>query len=98
MNFKNTDVKQFVQEPVPGTPDAMIEAGRMMQTPMNQLPPLAMDYLKDLAGRIGICGEVYVTAYAAYCQAVLKMPCSDPLYVIPPSEQVWWDKHINDYV
>jgi hypothetical protein len=70
--------------------DAMSEVAKMMATPMNQLPAIANDYLKDLSKMVGFCGEVCVTAYAAYCQAVLKMPCENPLYKIEDDAKEWF--------
>ena len=71
--------------------DAMIKVSEMMATPMNQLPALAIDYLRDFSKKVGFCGEVCVTAYAAYCQAVLKMPCADEGYKIDVDAKRWFE-------
>ena len=69
---------------------AVTEAGKMMIMPMNQLPPIALEYLQDLSKRVGFCGEVCLTAYAAYNQMVLGMPCDDSLYQLPQEEKDWF--------
>lgn len=69
---------------------ALTEAMRMMTVPMNQLPPIALEYAKDLCRRGGGCMETFITAYAAYNQVVLGMPCSDDLYIVPDDEREWF--------
>lgn len=73
------------------TDDAVEKAGEMMMLPMNQLPELAIDFLEFLSARVGFCGEVCLTAYAAYNQMVLNMKCDDELYKITdPIYIKWW--------
>ena len=70
--------------------EALDEAIKMMALPMNQLPKPAYEYLQYLSKRVGFCGEVCLSAYAYYNQAVLKMPCEDTLYKIPETELQWF--------
>lgn len=69
---------------------AVDEAVKMMGMPMNQLPEAAIEYLRHISIETGFCGEVCISAYAAYNQAVLGMPCEDELYKIPPVELRWF--------
>jgi len=71
--------------------DAMDEVSVMMGIPMNQLPEPAIEYCRALSAEIGFCGEVCVTAYAAYCQAVLKLPCNDHSYIISDKARKWFE-------
>ncbi len=71
--------------------DAVVEAGIMLRTPMNELPELAMGYLKFLSNKIGMCLEVCLTAYAVYNQMVLDMDCNDELYFMTDPDSIkWW--------
>lgn len=64
--------------------DCMEVAGKMfMGTPMNQLPKEALEFAKFMCSKVGMCGEVLLTAYAYYCQMVLGLKCKDDLYQIP---------------
>ena len=76
--------------------DAMDVVGTMMSTPMNQLPPIAIEYVKHMSSLYGFCGEVCVTAYAAYVQAILGLPCKDPSYKLSEKDRQWFiDKGYN---
>ena len=72
----------------------------MMSTSMNKLPLAAIDYLKYLSSTQGFCGEICVTAYAYYCQAILGMKCSDPSYKITKEAKQWFEenKDLNKYM
>jgi len=71
--------------------DAVEEAGEMLRTPMNELPELALEYLKYLSNKVGMCMEVCLTAYAVYNQMVLKMKCNDDLYIMTDQDSIdWW--------
>lgn len=70
--------------------DAMEVVGTMMSTPMKDINPIAMEYLKYLSSKMGFCGEVCVTAYAAYCQAILGLPCKDPSYKLSVKDKQWF--------
>lgn len=69
--------------------DAVVEASKMLRTPMNELPELATEYLKFLSNKVGLCFEVCLTAYAVYNQMVLD--CDDDLYIMTDAESIkWW--------
>jgi len=72
--------------------NAVERAYELMILPMNQAPPLAQAYLKDLASRVGLCGEVCMTAYATYAQLTEKLPCTDELYIPSPTEIEFYNK------
>lgn len=83
-------VKKPTSEP---TKPAVEEAQKMMSVPMNQLPTLAIEFLNHLSKRVGFCGEVCLSAYAAYNQFVLKMVCEDTLYKVTDSDSIkWWNE------
>jgi hypothetical protein len=65
----------------------------MMSTPMRQLPKPAIDYLKHLSSMMGFCGEVCVTAYYHYLQAIDGMECKDDGYKLSGEDKIWWDKY-----
>jgi hypothetical protein len=72
--------------------DAVEEAGKMMKIKMCDLPQLAIEFLKFLSHKYGFCGEICITAYAAYNQMVLKMKCDDDLYKVTQPESIeWWN-------
>lgn len=64
----------------------------MAMMPMGKLPPLALAYAKDLCSRVGMCGEVLISAWTTYAQLEEKLPCTDDLYITPPEEVVRFDK------
>ena len=82
-NFKLQEEKEIKKT-------CMDEVGIMMGTPMNKLPKPAQEYLRHFSNKVGFCGEVCVTAYAAYCQAVLGLPCDDEGYKISPDALQWF--------
>ena len=65
-------------------------AGKLMMTPQNQLPPLALEYAHHLCQQYGLCGEVFVTAFAHYAQAVRHEACKDSLYKIDAQGRQWF--------
>jgi len=71
---------------------AVEEAIKMLSLPMKDLPELAMEFLKYLSSKVGMCIEVCISAYAGYNQMVLKMECEDDLYKITDSDLLkWWE-------
>lgn len=64
----------------------------LMSLPMNQLPPLALSYLKDLCFRVGMCGEVCLTAYITYAQLSEGLVCTDTLYLPDETEKLRYKK------
>jgi hypothetical protein len=73
--------------------DAVVRAMAMMQIPMVELPKLARDYVRHLSSKLGLCGEVYLTAYAHYAQCVDGLPCVDIAYFAGPDAQDWFASH-----
>jgi hypothetical protein len=76
------------QAPVPM--DAVARASQLMSAPPRERPVLALEYARHLASSLGLCGEIVVTAFAAYAQAVEGLPCADSLYQIGDSEREWF--------
>ena len=73
--------------------DALSKAMEMMTLPTNQLPQLCRDYLKHLSDQVGFSGEVCLTAYAHYCQAIENIRCSDISYRIDKAGTEWFAKN-----
>lgn len=54
------------------------------------MPPLALRYAKHLCSQVGMCGETFLTAYAAYAQIVEGLPVTDSLYVASLEARNWF--------
>jgi hypothetical protein len=65
-------------------------AAEMMHIKLKDLPPLAFEFARKLCMETGMCGEVYLTAYACYAQCVEGLECKDDLYRAPPSAIAWF--------
>ena len=65
----------------------------MMNVPMKNLPPLALEYAKFLCKQYGGSSEVLLTAYCHYANYVLGLPCEDEAYAIDPQGKEWFDKN-----
>lgn len=70
--------------------DAVKRGMEMLYIPQNQLPPLAYDYARTLCNRLGMCGEVYLTAFAAYAQCVEGLECDDDGYKATDEAREWF--------
>jgi len=68
--------------------DAVTRAQEMMGMPMGNLPVRAWLYSKFLSLKYGFCGEVLMTAYAAYAQKIEGLSCDDSLYKVDEGD---WD-------
>jgi len=68
----------------------------MMEIPMNQLPELAVDFLRKTSKEVGYCGEVCLTCFAAYAQCVENLPCEDDLYKASKEDRAWFKEQVND--
>ena len=68
---------------------ALSKASAMMNVPIGQLPYAAVMYSKFLSKKYGFCGEVLITAYAAYAQKMEAYECAEAEYKV--SEQDWDD-------
>ena len=72
--------------------DAVRRGMELLVTPMNQVPPLAIEFARNLARESGgMCGEVFVTAYSVYAQCVEGCECNDQLYMARPQDREWFD-------
>ena len=58
---------------------------------MSQLPPMAYDYMRHLARQIGACGEVMLTAYAAYAELVEGCEPADAEYAANADAIAWFN-------
>lgn len=67
----------------------------MMAIPMKDLPPIALDFAKYLCNKVGMCGEVLLTAWTVYAQCVEKLPCTDTLYKASPEDIKWFAQRLN---
>ena len=82
-------MRELRPEQAPVLPkDALDRAMEMMQIPMGKIPEPALKYAAKLCGQLGMCMEVLITAYAAYAQAVEKLPCEDDAYYLHPVTEV----------
>ncbi len=62
--------------------NASNRADKLMLTPMKDVPAPAIAYAKHLGNKYGICGEVYMTAFAHYAECFEGAEKSnDSLYV-----------------
>ena len=84
--------EEKVLEEVSEDNDCMKMVQSMMTQPMNTIPPKANEYLTYLSKIYGFCGEMMITAYAHYYQAVHDKTCSDPEYKIN-EEGINWFKN-----
>jgi len=69
---------------------AVEKAMKMMKIQIGDIPKPAFEYLDYLQRRVGFCGEVCLTAYAHYNQAVLNMACNDNLYKLSKEGKKWF--------
>lgn len=74
---------------------AMDRASQMMRTKMCDLPEAAIEFAKHLSKEYGFCGEIMLTAFAAYAQCVEKLPCKDRLYKAREEDYVWFKKFMK---
>ena len=62
----------------------------MMGIKMNELPNLAYKFFQHLSSEVGVCGEVYLTAWIVYAQEVEGLECTDSLYKSRPIDKEWF--------
>lgn len=70
--------------------DAVKRGMEMLFIPQNKLPPLAYEYARHLCNKLGMCGEVYLTAFAAYAQCVEGLGCDDDGYEASDEAVEWF--------
>lgn len=75
--------------------DAVSRGVELAMIPMKDLPPLAMEFLRHLAKKVGMCGEVCITAFAVYAQCVEGLPCGDSLYTARPEDREWFAERVK---
>jgi hypothetical protein len=73
-----------------GVKDAVERGIQLATTPMKDVPLLAREFLWHLAKKVGMCGEVCITAFAVYAQCVEGLPCDDDLYLARPEDIEWF--------
>lgn len=71
---------------------AVERAAELLNIPIKDLPPLAVQFRNRLCSEMGLCLEVCLTAFAAYAQCVEGLPCDDEAYKARPQD-VHWFKH-----
>jgi hypothetical protein len=78
--------------------DALGRAMELMTTPIRDLPRLAVEYRNELGRRYGLCGEVCITAFAAYAQCVEGYPVSaDAAYRAGSIEEAWFAERLTTF-
>jgi hypothetical protein len=70
--------------------DCMKLVQSMMTQPMNTIPLKANEYLTYLSKIYGFCGEMMITAYAHYLQAVHGKTCKTNDYKITEEGKKWF--------
>lgn len=70
--------------------DTMSVVSKMMSSKMGEVSPIAIEYIKFMSSKYGFCGEIMVTAFAHYCQAVLGLPCENEGYKITEEGIEWF--------
>ncbi len=63
---------------------------QLMRVPMNQLPPVALNYARHLCQKYGACCEVYLTAYVQYANVVEGLEIEDDGYKPVMPEDIQW--------
>ena len=80
------------------TRDTMDEVSVMMKLKQSETDPLALAYVNYLSSKYGFCGEIMVTGFAHYCQAILNLPCKDESYKINNDGIEWFKNNKNNIV
>jgi hypothetical protein len=75
--------------------DAMKRASDLFLTKMKDLPNLAYKYMSYMSSEYGGCGEVWITAFAHYAQAIEGLSCSDKAYEIDEKSKQWFRDNIT---
>ena len=68
----------------------------MMYIPLGEIPSIAMKFYKHLESTMGMCGEVYLTAWTVYAQCVEGLECTDDLYKARPQDIEWFKMNKGD--
>ena len=67
----------------------------MMSIPFKDLPPLAVDFAHHLCKKVGMCGEVLLTAWTVYAQCVEGLECMDDLYRVREPDAEWFRERLT---
>jgi hypothetical protein len=70
----------------------------MLHMPMKDLPPLALAFAKHLCSEVGMCIEVFLTAYTVYAQVVEGLECTDDLYRARADHETWLRQRVAEVV
>lgn len=74
-------------------PMTALERGiELMGKKSKELPPLAHQFAQHLCDKMGLCGEVVLTALTVYAECVEKLEAADPDYAAT-AEHVQWFKN-----
>lgn len=60
---------------MPAAKDALDRARELLRTKQGELPPGCIAGARYLGNQMGVCLEVYLTAFAWYAQYAEKLPC-----------------------
>jgi hypothetical protein len=74
----------------PTSKSALQRAQELMGVPQRELPPVALGYLYHQNNKYGACGEVTLTAFAHYAQAVEGLKTSNVMYKIDLEALNWF--------
>lgn len=69
----------------------------LTRVPVGDLPPEAIIYAGYLCMKVGMCGEVMLSAYVVYAQIVEGLACDDALYAVTPFIRAEWKRAQRDY-
>jgi hypothetical protein len=70
---------------------AQERAAKMMKTPSNELPKIALDYLNDRYKFL--CGDVCITAFSHYAQIIEGLYCDDDSYKADNKAREWFKRN-----
>lgn len=70
--------------------DALERGMEMLAVKIKDVPPIAREFADYLCNEVGMCIEVFLTAYTAYAQCVEGLPCSHDLYVVSAGHREWF--------
>ena len=72
--------------------DALSRAEELFNTPMQDVPKLAAEYMRAMCRLYCACGEVMLTAFAHYAQFEEGLSCSDILYKPSKKDQELFER------
>ena len=82
-------------------PPAIKRAVEMMKLPTSEIPTSAMLYTAYLCRKYGMCGEMFMTAYAVYAQIVEGLSMGeedDVLYGVTEPIRAEWEEVQRDFI